>query len=149
MEGPYQACIKFSEVHAMVQNHFSTASITAQETSKILHQAFPTAKSERSTVVFGVRRRASASHSHSTPSSTTSNVPTSEKQVEEELHTMQVQNAALKERVAQLEMQNDSLQSVVSTGTISLSVLDSQIRHLISLMDQIPLNGLRNSLSML
>ena len=45
---------------------------------------------------------------------------------------MQAQNAALKERVAQLEMQNASLQGVVSTGTISLSVLDSQIRHLIS-----------------
>ena len=97
MEGPYQACIKFSEVHAMVQNHFSTASVTAQETSKILHQAFPTAKSGRSTVVFGVRRRASASHGHSTPSSTTFHVPTNETQVEEELHTMQAQNVALKE----------------------------------------------------
>ena len=116
----------------MVQNHFSTASVTAQETSKILHQAFPTAKSGRSTVVFGVRRRASASHGHSTPSSTTFHVPTNETQVEEELHTMQAQNAALKERVAQLEMQNASLQGVVSAGTISLSVLDSQIRHLIS-----------------
>lgn len=45
---------------------------------------------------------------------------------------MQSQNAALKERVAQLEMQNVCLQGVTSGGTISLSILNSQIRDLTS-----------------
>ena len=45
---------------------------------------------------------------------------------------MQAQNAALMERVAQLEMQNACLQGVTSDGTISLSILNSQIRNLTS-----------------
>ena len=137
-DGPYQACIKLSDVQAMVQKHFSTVKVTAQETSKILHQAFPSATSGRSTVVFGVRRRPSASHTPSgtpiinTPSSTTFHVPTRQAHIEEELRTMQSQNAALMERVAQLEMQNACLQGVASADTISLSILNSQIRNLTS-----------------
>lgn len=158
-EGPYQACIKFSDVQAMVQKHFSTVNTTAQETSKILHQAFPRATSGRSTVVFGVRRQLSTSDSDSgtpiisTPSSATFHVPTRQAHIEEELCTMQSQNAALKERVAQLEMQNACLQGVASPGTISLSILNSQIRNLTSpstLLSHGPihLNGLRSSHSM-
>ena len=122
----------------MVQKHFSKVNITAQETSKILHQAFPRATSGRLTVVFGVRRRPSTSDSDSgtpiisTPSSATFHVPTRQAHIEEELRTMQSQNAVLKERVAQLEMQNACLQGVARADTISLSILNSQIRKLTS-----------------
>ena len=63
-DGPYQACIKFAEIQSMVQEQFTTFRMTTQETSKILRQAFPGARSERSTFVFGVRRRWSTSAGH-------------------------------------------------------------------------------------
>ena len=58
--GLYQACIKFAEIQSMVQEQFTTFRMTTQE----MQQAFPGARSERSTFVFGVQRYWSTSAGH-------------------------------------------------------------------------------------
>jgi len=55
-----QACITFAEIQSMVQEQFTTFRMTTQE----MQQAFPGARSGRSTFVFDVRCRRSTSAGH-------------------------------------------------------------------------------------
>ena len=96
-DGPYQACIKFAEIQSMVQEQFTTFRMTTQE----VQQAFPGARSERSTFVFGVRRRQSTSAGHEVGAPS---LPVRPVQAQE-VSTLQTvtQNAALLQQVSELE----------------------------------------------
>jgi len=84
----------------MVQEQFTTFRMTTQE----MQQAFPGARSERSTFVFGVRRQStSADHEVGALS-----LPVRPVQAQD-VSTLQTQNAALLQRVSELEAQNDHL----------------------------------------
>ena len=110
----------------MVQEQFAE-NITAQETSKILQQAFPGASSERSTFVFGVRRNHPGASSSSLPISPLPFVPT-----QAQVHSLQTQNAALLQWVSQLKVQNEQLRSAIAGDIISVSLLDEQLLRLVS-----------------
>lgn len=54
--GPYTAGIKFCEVHSMLQERFSSETVTYQEASKVVRHAFQNVTIERTTYIFGLRR---------------------------------------------------------------------------------------------
>ena len=112
----------------MVQEQFAE-NITAQETSKMLKQAFPGASSERSTFIFGVRRHHPGASSSSLPLvRPLPFVPT-----QAQVHSLQTQNAALLQQVSQLKAQNEQLRSAIAGDIISVSVLDKQLLRFVSL----------------
>ena len=88
----------------MVQEQFTTFSCSRMTTQE-MQQAFPGARSERSTFVFGVQRCQSTSADHKVSALS---LPVRPVQAQD-VSTLQTQNAALLQQVSELEAQNDHL----------------------------------------
>ena len=62
-QGPYRACMKFSEVEQVMKDRFPD--LTNVDVSRILWQVFPAVVTEHSTLAIGVRRPSSSALSSS------------------------------------------------------------------------------------
>ena len=126
-QGPYRACLKFSEVEQVMKDRFPD--LTNVDVSRILRQAFPAVVTERSTFAIGVRRRSSSALIPSSQSSLVS--PPSLSQAI--THPLQLENARLLARVYQLEQENQHLKSLIQgEDLVHPSTLEQEVLRLTS-----------------
>lgn len=119
-DGPYMACMKYSEVQHILQQKYPE--ISQYDVRKVIAMAFPDAQSERSTYILGIRRRflsPTATEMSSTLSPISQHVACT---------TLAEENARLQERVSQLEAEVQSLQQ----SSVPLSVIQQQLDQLTS-----------------
>ena len=123
--GPYQAYMKFSDIHGRLQEKFTDTKITQQATSRVIEWAFPSARSERTTHVYGVRCR---------PIAEASMLPgPSQGSVRHTLNPipdLQVQNSQLQQRLSLLEAENRELKRSLESS-MTIATLDSQLQKLV------------------
>ena len=122
-QGPYRACLKFSEVEQVMKDRFP--GLTNLDISRILRQAFPAVVTERSTFVIGVRRHSSSALSQSS----LVNPPSLSQTITQPL---QFENARLLARVHQLEQENQHLKSLTQGDSIHPSTLEEEVLQLTS-----------------
>ena len=116
-QGPYRACLKFSEDEQVMKDRFPGP--TNVDISRILRQAFPAVVTKCSTFVIGVRRCSSSALSPFSQSSLVS--PPSLSQTI--THPLQLENARLLARVHQLEQH---LKSLTQGDSIHPSTLEEK-----------------------
>ena len=122
-QGPYRACLKFSEDEQVMKDRFPGP--TNVDISRILRQAFPAVVTKRSSFVIGVRRCSSSALSPFSQSSLVS--PPSLSQTI--THPLQLENARLLARVHQLEQH---LKSLTQGDSIHPSTLEEEVLQLTS-----------------
>ncbi len=139
--------MRISEIKALLKTQYHN--LSDHEVSKVVQLAFPESHKERSTCVYGVRRRpgppgAQLSHPiHFSDSTTISNSlppqfphnPSPLQSPEEflcqsALQSLRAQNARLAERLSVLESENQELRSCVFSTTNPAAIFEDEVQKL-------------------